>query len=871
MRSTPLSRIALLLLSSALFAAPALAQDVPQPTDEVVSTGVFIPNEKRITSEITSVLDEEMFETIGASDIAGALTRVTGISLSQGKFAIVRGLNERYSSSNLNGSPLPSPEPLRRVAPLDLFPTSVLSDVVVSKTFRPEMSGEFGGGAIALSTRAVPNESFFEISLSGAVDTETTLKDGFITNGSGTDILGFDDGLRDLPALDADGEILAGENFDTFDTLIIAETDIPGSWGARVTGGTRKDFDNGGSLGILATLGYDNEWQTQRGVSNVARIGGEGLELIEGLSEVNTSNNIGLNGLLTVGYEFDENNEVTFNGLVTRSTTIASEVSQGFTQEFNDLGDESFRRETNEYFEREAYMGQILGEHYITSLNDAEVNWRASYSIAGRDAPYERFVDFEGSADGFVLENDTNSNGLTFTTLDDDSYDAGLDIIIPVDFGDRTFDLKFGGAYLDKSRDTEQSLFRYVSGNGGPIDPQFGGLRPDVFFSDEFVEAGLVEIDRLGTVGFPDLSSASLAVIAGYVGLETEVTPDLRIAVGGRFENSEQVTKIGEAFSGVDLVELPALEESFFLPAATVTYTLEDFQIRLAASKTINRPQFRELTPTVFVNPATNGQFVGNPFLVNSESVNLDARVEYYFASNQFFTVGAFYKDLTNPIEEFNFNALPQPNSTGFINAPSAELYGVEVEFERRWAFDEISETLGVFGEKDWGDKDFILRTNYTFTDSSVSADGFVSFAGISANPGTSIPTPNPIAASGLYTDGRRLQGQSAHLANLQIGVKDYEKNLEASLLLNYTSDRIRSVESAAENLPSIIEQLPISLDFVLNWDVTAWDGDYSLGFKVKNILGDGYEASQELDGSSVLIDSYDLGTVFSASLKRSF
>jgi len=332
MRSTPLSRIALLLLSSALFAAPALAQDVPQPTDEVVSTGVFIPNEKRITSEITSVLDEEMFETIGASDIAGALTRVTGISLSQGKFAIVRGLNERYSSSNLNGSPLPSPEPLRRVAPLDLFPTSVLSDVVVSKTFRPEMSGEFGGGAIALSTRAVPNESFFEISLSGAVDTETTLKDGFITNGSGTDILGFDDGLRDLPALDADGEILAGENFDTFDTLIIAETDIPGSWG-------------------------DNEWQTQRGVSNVARIGGDGLELIEGLSEVNTSNNIGLNGLLTVGYEFDENNEVTFNGLVTRSTTIASEVSQGFTQEFNDLGDESFRRETNEYFERLLHRG----------------------------------------------------------------------------------------------------------------------------------------------------------------------------------------------------------------------------------------------------------------------------------------------------------------------------------------------------------------------------------------------------------------------------------------------------------------------------------------------------------------------------------
>ncbi len=855
------------MITSSLVGFSAHAQDATTDVvqDEVVSTGVFIPNEKRITSEITSVLDEEMFETIGAGDIAGALTRVTGISLSQGKFAIVRGLNERYTSSNINGSPLPSPEPLRRVAPLDLFPTSVLSDVVVSKTFRPEMSGEFGGGAIALSTRSVPNESFFDISISGAANTETTSKDGFITSGSNNDIFGFDDGLRDLPPLDANGEVLPGSNFENFNTLLISETQIPGDWAVRLTGGTRKDFDNGGSLGVLATLGYSNDWTTQRGVSNVARIGGNGLELVEGLSEVTTTNDIGLNGLLTVGYEFDENNEVTFNALMTRSTTIGSEVNEGFTQEFD-----SFRRETNEYFEREAYMGQILGEHYISSLNDAEITWRASYSVAGRDAPYERFIDFENDGDGFFLENDTNSNGLTFTTLDDDTYDAGLDITIPVDFGDRTIDVKFGGAYLDKSRDTEQSLFRYIGGTGGTIDPSLGTLRPDVLFSDDLLDAGLIQIDRLGTVGFPDLSSASLKTIAGYVGLDTEITPELRIALGGRFESSTQTTQIGIAFSDDPLVTLPELQDDFFLPAATLTYTFADsFQLRLAASKTINRPQFRELTPTVFINPATNGQFVGNPFLVNSEATNIDARLEYYFASNQFFTIGGFYKDLTNPIEEFNFNALPQPNSTGFINAPSAELYGMEVEFERRWALADIFEKIGL--SSDTGDKDFILRSNYTLTTSSVSADGDVVFAGISPNPGTGIATPNPIAASGLYTDGRSLQGQSDHLANLQLGIKDYDKNMEATLLLNYQSERIRSVESAADGLPSIIEQLPLTVDFVFNYDFQVRKGDYSLGLKVQNILGDDYEAFQELDGSSVVIDGYDIGTTFSASLKRSF
>jgi len=153
----------ILLGTTALVSSAAYAQDtVPQPTDEVVTTGVFIPNEKRITSEITSVLDQEAFATIGASDIASALTRVTGISISQGKFPVVRGLNERYTSVSLNGSPLPSPEPLRKVAPLDIFPTSVLADVVVSKTARPDITGEFGGGNIALKTRAIPDESFLK-------------------------------------------------------------------------------------------------------------------------------------------------------------------------------------------------------------------------------------------------------------------------------------------------------------------------------------------------------------------------------------------------------------------------------------------------------------------------------------------------------------------------------------------------------------------------------------------------------------------------------------------------------------------------------------------------------------------------------------
>ncbi|MEM8937012.1 MAG: TonB-dependent receptor plug domain-containing protein, partial [Pseudomonadota bacterium] len=169
--------------------------------DEIVVRGALIPDEKRATSEISSILDEEAFERTGDSDIAAALGRVSGISVAEGKFVIVRGLNERYSSVTLNGSPLPSPEPLRRVVPLDLIPTSFLSGSLVQKTFSPEFSGEFGGGLVELRTKAVPDEFYFDVGLSLGVDLASTGQNGLTHDGGDRDWLGFDDGTRSAPSL----------------------------------------------------------------------------------------------------------------------------------------------------------------------------------------------------------------------------------------------------------------------------------------------------------------------------------------------------------------------------------------------------------------------------------------------------------------------------------------------------------------------------------------------------------------------------------------------------------------------------------------------------------------------------------------------
>lgn len=853
-----ISRLSLLLLTSALISAPVLAQDTAAE-DEVVSTGVFIPNEKRITSEITSVLDEEIFETTGASDIASALTRVTGLSLSQGKFVVVRGLNERYSSATLNGSPLPSPEPLRRVAPLDLFPTSVLSDVVVSKTYAPEFSGEFGGGAINLKTKGLPNEKFLELSLSTSFNTETTLKDGLVYDGSSRDFLGFDNGLRDLPELDANG--VPTSNFENFSTLIIDTNDqLPFNGGGRISAGNRYDLEGGTSIGVLATLGYDNSWENRAGEDNTANIGaGNELVILDDGFKTSTENKISLNGLLSVGVEFNENHNVQLVGLATRQSSAEARILTGVDRE-----DRIFRQDFTEWFEREVYMGQLLGEHYIPSLNDAEIRWRASYAEAGRDAPYERRVNYEDFEDGqgfrFQFNRPGTNNDIRFSTLDDQTIDLGLDFVFPVDFGGRTAELKFGGAYLDKSRDSQQADFRYF----GSIPVELRNSRIDLIFSDEVVEAGILEIRRGGTTGFPDVSEAALETIGAYAGVEFEYNEFFRAAFGLRYEDSSQETAIAQAIVADSRFEFDPLEEDFILPAATATFTFGDgFQLRLAASKTINRPQFRELTPSIFVNTDTDDRFVGNPFLRNSKSTNLDARLEYYFSANQFFTIGGFYKDFTDPIEEFIFNGLGESNATSFLNAPSAELFGVELEFEKKW-------DLGEIGSDWWAGKDFVLRSNYTYTDSSVSANGDVSITPPSVNPAQGV-TPLVLSASGLYTDGRALQGQSDHLANLQLGIDDYENGWEATLLLNYSSERIRAVEDLSNGLPSILEQLPLSLDFVYNHDLTIGGGEYTLGFKIQNILNEGYEATQTLGDSQIIVDDFDIGTTFAASLKRRF
>ena len=252
-----------------VFSAKTYAQE---NVEELVVQGIYIPDEKRATSEISNLIDEVDFAQTGDSEVTGILQRVTGLSLVSGKYVYVRGLGGRYSYATLDGSLIPSPEPLRRVVPLDLFPTSLLGGVLVQKTYSPKFQGEFGGGLVELRLKAVPDEKFYSVGVSGGFNSETTGKDGLDFAGPDIEALGFPGKSRSIPDIIDSNATLSGF---TPAQLEQAGEAIPNIWsvdlqnnyfdgGFNAAYGDRFDYSNS-SLGFLAAIDYDSSRQNEFG------------------------------------------------------------------------------------------------------------------------------------------------------------------------------------------------------------------------------------------------------------------------------------------------------------------------------------------------------------------------------------------------------------------------------------------------------------------------------------------------------------------------------------------------------------------------------------------------------------------------------
>ena len=891
MKTNRIALSAALLASTTLVPAAAIAQDTAQGEieDRIVVRYQYIPDDRRVTSEVSAVLSLDDLESTGDGDLAAALVRVTGLSTTQGKFVVVRGLNERYSNTLLNGSPMPSPEPFRRAAPLDIFPTNVLSNVLVQKTFSPEFPGEFGGGVIGIETATLPEEGFVSVSVGASFDSVTTGNKGLTYNGSDTDWLGYDDGLRDIPAelaavfndvrvgnnLPTEQQQAIGRSLVNSELWVAQEVSVDGNGSIELTAGDRYDFENF-SLGVIGAVGYSNEWETREGLRGTGGTTNGVIRYNDGppnaafddiapAGEENdnfrsTENVIDVSAMVSVGVDFYNDHEINLLSMVLRSTSKETRSLDEFSAASNGV----FRTDNLEWFEREVTFNQLTGSHVFEGLNDLSVDWRVSDATATRDAPYQREYRYEYTQDGLQYGGTSADNVTQFSEIEDNTQDYGIDFEMPVNVFGLDTELKAGYSNTSREREAFSRSFSFEQGGVGlPNDLRFS--RIDHLFATQNIVDERLRLVEIGGVLFPEAYKGELDVDAFYAGADFELTSFVRAAIGGRFEDGTQsVDTFSPLSSATDngVVET-SIEEDYFLPAVTLTWTFADnLQLRTGYSQSIARPQFRELAFSEFFNTDTDQRFQGNPFLENTEIESYDARVEYYFGRDQFFTVGAFHKILENPIEEI---VLPTGDdlATGFINAPEATLTGGEIEFEKTF---DLSDR---FDSRFFNDREWFVKTNYTYIQSEVSAsagDEVVIAQGAGGQPVRSVFT-----ADSFVEDGRALQGQSEHLFNVQVGYETFDGRSRGALLYNYTGERTRAVGNLANNTTEIVEEVPNSLDLVFSHTVEFAEADWDLGFSVRNILGDEYAATQSAGGETINVDTYDVGTSFSLSISRSW
>ncbi len=872
--------------------APDISIPGGSSSDTIIVTGRVNRDPVRRSTQVISVLSTEQIARTGEGDIAGALSRVTGLSLQENGRVFVRGLGDRYSLALLNGLPLPSPEPLSRVVPLDIFPTSIVASSLVQKTYSANFPGEFGGGLINLTTRAVPDESFFTVGVGISGDTETTFGNGLAYYGSDTDWTGFDDGTRDQPeelstflasgqrlndlsSTDNEtvGKSLINPNLVTLQTI----GDLPANWSASFSGGTSFDVGDDGRLGLIATASYGNRWRN-RAITRQTGFGAEGIDdltVATDFLDFTTDNRITFNALLGLGLELGEH-QFRWTNLFIRDTQKQASLAEGDVFFGTNDGSNEQNQETA-WYERQLIDSQVVGELEFGPLS---LDLRGGFARTDREAPYEysfTYVRTNRAGDPYgnefinLLDGSRGNALVVFSDLYEELWYGGIDLSYQLL---DTLRATVGYAYSDTDRYSERREFQFQSqgfANSelrgiGLLEPRYL-LQPSVFDYRAAAEANnaanpdaqlpvfSIRVREL-TEANPAFN-AELLIHAGYGQIDFEPTDSLSLNLGVRYEDAEQtVTPLNLFATPINLAANTRIANDYWLPAATLTFRpTEDLQLRLSASRTLARPQFRELIYQPYTDPESNRDFIGNPALQDSELTNAEARVEYYLPNRSRISLAGFYKDIENPIEPYS-QFSDNSQTILFANAPTARLYGAEAEVEYNL---DLYDFGGMFETKQ-----IVALANYTYTQSELTVNDDDTTSTFDGNQAVSQ------LASVFFIDGAPLTGQSDHLANLQLSLEDTEVLQQLTFLLSYASERVTS-RGGGNNLPDVIEEPGFRLDIVVRQGIPLFGMESELKLEARNILGQGHEEFQDKGANRLDINTYDVGQSLAASLSVTF
>lgn len=738
---------------------------------------VGLLEERKAATAISDTISATEIKNDTASNAAGVLQRAPGISIVD-RFVFVRGLGERYSNTSLNDALLPTTEPDRKVVPMDLIPASLLESVKIFKTFTPDQPGEFSGGLVRLETVDLPRARTLSFSFSTGSNSATHRKD-FLTYpaGGARDFFGLGRARRALPdGIPQNERLLRGNQFlpggftptqletigESFENVWSpAVADARPDLGWTVAGGNTF-----GKFGLVGALSFKNESQSLDEIRNFFQIAEAGRIRPSNTYDYTSSTRTARMGAtFNTAYQVDQNHRILFKNFLTNQASDETRIFQGFNE---DRGTD-LRNTRLRYIEERIYTGQFSGNHLIKTLGDSILNWRLTYSRATLDEPdlRETLYEFSPASDDFIYFNQTQSLFRLFNAMRENVREPAADWAKYWFFKGFSLNTKAGFSYTNRDRVFDSRRFRFVPRSTAGIDLS---QSPEALLTPANIgqDSGFEIREETRTTDHYD---ALHDIKAGYL-MADLVLKRWRFVGGARVEQSEQRVQTFEPFRADIVPVLANLKNTDILPSLGLVYALKNgsMNLRLGYSKTLARPQFRELSPFEFTDVTGGRSAVGNPDIMPTSISNYDVRWEWFVAPAELLAVSVFHKDLRDPIE-----IVVQAQTTlltSFRNADRARNTGLEIEFRKN-----LGALTSYFSN-------LSINTNYTFVRSRVD-----------------IGEQNRSILTNLK---RPLVGQAENVLNLALSYEVPRFAFNTRALFNFTGSRISDV--GALGLPDIIE-----------------------------------------------------------------
>lgn len=826
--------------------AAALDEVIIKTTTKKESEAAILLEQKNAVTIQQKIGAQELSKK-GVSDVATGLTKATGISKQSDKL-YVRGLGDRYNNAYLNGLPIPSLNPKLKLIDLGIFPTDIVENLGIYKTYSPDIYGDFAGASVNIDTKDRPGKGFLEFGFSSGVNSNAVANDFFLLNGGKYDDWGLDDGSRRVPVfLDIPNYNYNSTEIDyfPFDTSFNPEKRFNApDGGASVTGGKSFAISDEKKLDVLFTGSFSQGHKTALDGTE-ASFNSQGGVITNFDNTDRYQYNTNTTGLLSLGYRWNSNNKILATSLFVNDT-------QDELREFIGIGSESVdtrifaRRGT--YEQNNLFTQQLTGEHKINE-NQYNLNWGFAYNKAKGLIPDRRQLIFTEIEDGVLFLGDRTSPDLAnnqrfYQELDENDYSGKIDL--GYNFGKDEEDnfknkLTLGIATRSKERDFEANQLNYDINNLSNTNVDFNN--PDALLNEaNFLTGEYIVLENLNTTR---IYEADLITLAGYANLQYALTDKLTFNGGIRTELFEQNVFYREQ---QDLETSPfrqqKIEETFILPSISIKYEInERSNFRFAASKTVTLPKFTEVAP--FLDEDVTEATLGNPILKNSDNYNVDLKWEYFpEQSGELVAAAIFGKYLENPIEKVFVASASNVNT--FINSDNAVIFGAELEYRKNLG------NLFKVEETAWNNLNFGF--NATFMYSKVEID-----------PEITTFNGSSIAPTNL---DRQLQGASPFLVNTDITYnKEFKTHkITSALDFNIFGDRVYS--AGGNGIGDIFEK-----GFgLLNFNFKDEIGDHIiLSFKAKNLLNPSIERYQDQEDLNQEFTTYKFDDGINFSLGVTF